>query len=192
MNRTLLRLVLLVSVLVVAACGSGVTSTAPVPSGPPPTSSDAKGGYVDPDQTPRPRSTPQPFPSATPAPSDATHAAALLERYERALVDGDWAAAFGMLASGPRSLAGFRDFATERSAFMRSAAGQFTLEPAIHDRQAIESWTADAESTRGADLGRAFVITVDYPAIPADTNANFDVFLVAPDRSATWWIWPLR
>jgi hypothetical protein len=185
------RAILLATVLAVAACGSDLAA-APIPLGPPAASSDAKGGYVDPEQTPTPHSTAQPYPGGTPAPGDATYAAALLERYERALVDGDWATAYAMLGAAQRSLTSFRDFSIERSAFMKSVAGRFSLEPGIHDRQTIETWTADAVSTREADLARAFVITVDYPAIPADTNANFEVFLVAPDRSATWWIWPLR
>ena len=177
--------------LAVAACGSDI-SVAPVPSAPPAVSPDTKGGSVDPHQTPTPHSTAQPYPSGSPAPGDGAHAAALVERYERALVDGDWTTAYGMLAAGQRSLIDFRDFRNERSAFMQSVAGRFSLERVIHDRQTIETWTADAVSTREADLASAFVITVDYPAIAADTNANFDVFLVAPDRNAAWWIWPLR
>jgi hypothetical protein len=182
---------LLVLALVVAACGSHLTPI-PVPSTSPAVSSDAKGGYVDPSRTPTPHSSAPPYPTGTPGPGEAARAAALLERYERALVDGDWTTAYGMLSAAQRSMTTFREFSSERSAFFRSVAGRFSLEPVLHDRQTIETWTADATSTRDADLASAFVITVDYPAIAADTNANFDVFLVAPDRSGTWWIWPLR
>jgi hypothetical protein len=57
--------------------------------------------------------------------------------------------------------------------------------------QQVPDWTTYAPLIHGADLSRAYLIEVDYPALSGN-NAGYEQFVIAPDASGTWWIWPVR
>ena len=156
------------------ACPSQATAT-PMASSPAPV-------------TPAPV-TPAPVTASQTAPSDAARATALLDSYEAALVAGQWQAAFNMLAPlSPTRQMGSSEFATERAAFYRSVAGRYTIgAPAAQ----VPDWTFFAPLINGAGTAHAQLIEVDYPAL-SNNNAGYEQFVVAPDGSGTWWIWPVR
>jgi hypothetical protein len=121
-------------------------------------------------------------------PSDAERATALLDGYEAALVAGKWQTAFDMLApSSPTRAFGFAQYAPERAAYYASVAGRYTIGAPT---QQVPDWTTYAPLIHGADLAHAYLFEVDYPAI--GNNAGYELFVVAPDASGTWWIWPAR
>jgi hypothetical protein len=137
---------------------------------------------------PTPMATSQPS-MATSQPSDAARATALLERYEAALVAGKWQTAFDTLApASPTRDVGIAAYAAERAAYYVSVAGRYTIGAPT---QQVPDWTTYTPLIHGADLSRAYLIEVDYPAMSGN-NAGYEQFVVAPDSTGTWWIWPVR
>ena len=128
----------------------------------------------------------QPLPSVTP--SARKGASALVDRYEAALVAGRWSAAFDLLAATSLTHeAGIESFASERAAFFDSVDGRYT----VGDPERIRDWTEYGPLVTGAGRSRAWLIEVDYPAL-SNNNAGYEQFVVAPDASGTWRIWPVR
>jgi hypothetical protein len=128
-------------------------------------------------------------PTARSEPSDAARATALLDSYEAALVAGQWQTAFDKLApASPTRDTGIAAYASERAAYYTSVAGRYKIGAPT---QQVPDWTTYAPLIDGADLSRAFLIEVDYPAMSGN-NAGYEQFVVAPDASGTWWIWPVR
>ena len=177
-------LLLVAAIAVAPGVGSflhGVTTPVPVPSAtasptPRATESSAKPGA----------GSPEPSPSASL--TDGETASALVDEYESALVAGNWAAAFDLLASTSLThQAGLPAFSSERAAFFRSVAGRFTAGTPTR----VTDWAAYGPLVSGADQSRAWLIEVDYPAL-AGNNAGFEEFVVAPDSGGTWRIWPVR
>src|SRR4051794_31868062 len=115
--------------------------------------------------------------SPTAHPDDAAAAVAQVDRYEAALVAGDWQTAFDMLApSSPTHEAGYAAYADERAAYYESVGERYVIgTPTPVDRGA----------------GPTFAIEVDYPAL-AGNNAGFDLFEVAQDSDGAWKITPSR
>jgi hypothetical protein len=145
-------------------------------------------------QSPTPSHTatsPTATPASTTSPtatSDRDTAAQLVDRYEAALVASRWSVAFDLLA--PTTLthqAGLSSFTSERRAFFVSVAGRYTLGAPTR----VNDWTSYAPVVSGADRSRAYLIEVDYPAL-SNNNAGYEQFVVAPDSSGTWRIWPVR
>jgi hypothetical protein len=141
----------------------------------------------EPSQTPSRPST-SPVPSPTASASDSAVATDLVQRYESALVAGQWQTAFDLLA--PTSLtheAGLAQFSSERAAFFQSVKGRVT----IGKPSPATDWASYGPVVTGADRTRAWLIEVDYPALSGN-NAGFEQFVVAPDSGGTWRIWPVR
>ncbi len=138
---------------------------------------------------------PSEVPAKTPAvpegssqPSEGKQAAILLDSYEKALVAGKWQTAFDMLApASPTHGTGLSAYAAERAPYYESVAGQYTIGAPTQPTD----WTTYAPLIEGADLSRAYLIEVDYPALGGN-NAGYEQFVVAPDASGTWRIWPVR
>lgn len=127
-------------------------------------------------------------PKASPSLSDRDTATAIVDQYEAALVAGHWATAFDLLApASPTCKAGYDAFASERAAFFRSVAGRYT----VGAPSRVTDWAAYVPLVEGAQRSRAWLIEVDYPAL-AGNNAGFEQFVVAPDATGTWRIWPVR
>ena len=166
--------------------GLAVTPT----STPAPTPGLCGGDTTCPSQVPAtPIATSQPSVVASLQPSDAERATALLDRYEAALVAGKWQTAFDMLApASPTREFGFAEYAPERAAYFTSVAGRYTMGAPT---QQVPDWTIYAPLIHGADLTHAYLIEVDYPALSGN-NAGYEQFVVAPDATGTWRIWPVR
>jgi hypothetical protein len=130
-----------------------------------------------------------PTPSATSQPSDPARARALIDSYEAALVAGKWQTAFDMLAPGsPTRAMGLAAYAAERAAYYTSVAGQYALGAPTRD---VPDWTTYAPLIDGADVARAYLVEVDYPALSGN-NAGYEQFVIGPDAGGTWRIWPVR
>lgn len=158
---------------------SDAVAAAPTPSAPaaPPSS-----------LSPQPRAT---LPAvATPLPGDSATAATLVRSYLTHLIDTDWAAAYALLAPEQRTT--LADFAHERAVFLGSVRGRFVEVPPTHDADVLTNWLTAPGLTTTADRSRAFIVEVDYPAVSPNTNANFDIFLAAPDASGHWYVWDVR
>jgi hypothetical protein len=141
--------------------------------------------------TPTPISTATPTLTAEPTsqPGDLARAKALLESYEAALIAGEWQTAFDMLApASPTRGMGAAAYAAERAPYYTSVAGRYTIGAPT---QQVPDWTTYAPLIDGADLSRAYLIEVDYPALSGN-NAGYEQFVVAPDASDIWRIWPVR
>ena len=83
--------------------------------------------------------------------------------------------------------AGLDSFASERAAFFDSVDGRYTL----GDPTRVRDWTAYEPLVSGAVRSRAWLIEVDYPTL-SNNNAGYEQFVVAPDSSGAWRIWPVR
>jgi hypothetical protein len=128
-------------------------------------------------------------PKATSQPSGPERTIALIDSYEKALVAGQWQTAFDMLApESPTRATGIAAYAAERAPYYTSVAGRYTI--GAPTRQ-VPDWTTYAPLIDGADVSRAYLIEVDYPALSGN-NAGYEQFVVGPDTSGTWWIWPVR
>jgi hypothetical protein len=159
-------------------------------NGPPVTATASPS--LTPTVTPGPSSSPSPVPvSPTPStqPSDAERATTLLDEYEADLVAGRWQAAFDLLApTSPTRATGLPAFSAERAAYFDSVAGRYTIGEPTRD---VPDWTTYAPLIAGADVSRAYLIEVDYPALSGN-NAGFEQYVVGPDAGGTWRIWPVR
>jgi len=141
-------------------------------------------------------STPAPTPSQGPStpeptaqPSPAERATTLIDGYEAALVAGKWQTAFEMLApASPTRGMGLDAYAAERAPYYDSVGGRYTLGAPTQD---VPDWATYAPLIEGADVSRAYLIEVDYPALSGN-NAGYEQFVVGPDASGTWWVWPVR
>lgn len=130
----------------------------------------------------------QPDPSASAVPGESVQAVELVRQYEDALVAAKWQVAFDMLGTtSPTHESGFASFKDERAAYFDSVRGRYT----IGDPARVTDWTDYAPIVDGADRTRAWFIEVDYPAL-AGNNAGYEQFVVAPDTTGTWRIWPVR
>jgi hypothetical protein len=164
------------------------------------------GLSVTPTSTPSPSTTPSPSPgpcSQDPAcsskvpvssepslqPPDPKRATALVDQYEAALISGQWQSAFDLLApKSPTRDGGYAAYAEERAPYFQSVAGRYVV--GAPSQQGVD-WTTYEPLIDGADRSRAYLIEVDYPALSGN-NAGFEQFVVAPDASGTWRIWPVR
>jgi hypothetical protein len=128
----------------------------------------------------------QPTPAVIP--SARKQATDLVDRYEAALAAGKWQTAFDLLATASLTHeAGLATFASERAAFFDSVDGRYT----IGNPARVSDWTTYEPLVAGAVRSRAWLIEVDYPAL-SNNNAGFEQFVVAPDSSGAWRIWPVR
>jgi len=174
---------LLMAALAVAPGVGGLLHQLQSP-GPAPTSSPSATPPA-PSASPLPSAKPE---ASAPLPGDSATASTLVDKYEDALVHAKWSVAFDLL--GPTSLthqAGLSSFSSERSAFFDSVKGRYV----VGAPSRVTDWTAYAPLVAGADRTRGWLIEVDYPAL-AGNNAGFEQFVVAPDATGTWRIWPVR
>jgi hypothetical protein len=115
----------------------------------------------------------------------------LVAEYEAALVAGKPAAAWALLGDEARVRSGGEAaFGRERTQFFTSVRGRVDVNQPLKDPAAISEWLLTY--VVAADLTRAYLVRVDFPAIAANTNANYEILLVAPDPRGSWRIWPLR
>ena len=157
---------------------------------PPVTGVPTASPSATPSQTPAsPAPTPaSPAPSPLASLSDRETATDLVNRYETALVAGNWQTAFDLLAtSSPTHQAGLDAFASERAPYFVSVGGRYV----IRDPASATDWATYGPLVAGADRSRAWLIEVDYPAL-SNNNAGYEQFVVAPDSGGTWRIWPVR
>ena len=192
------RLMLLVTVgWLAVACASSPSSAGPA-------SRAAALSTISPSQvapaTASPNSTPEPTsppPSAVPSaagsplPGDAGVAAALVDRYESALVNAAWPTAWSLL--GPEAQAergSLGAFESERAAFFASVRGRYVVGEARHDLGELTGWLP-AGAPASANLGRSFLVQVDFPALSGN-NAGWELFMAAPDVAGEWRLWQLR
>ena len=188
----------LVAGSIVAVLALRSVSVGPTPGGPlAPPSTMAPGSSPTASPTDTPTSTmtdsptAAPFAVGTPEPGDAATATSLGNRYETALVDGQWQLAWSLLA--PEQQTHWRSYAAfvgDRSAFFQSVQGRFVAKPPTHDAASLGQWVTPNFPTT-ANLDRAFLIEVDFPALSGN-NAGFEILLVAPDASGRWRIWQVR
>ena len=126
---------------------------------------------------------------------DATTAARLVATYEGLAIAGDWPNAWALLAPWARPT--LADFTDDEGLYFRSVKGRWSTGPPQHDLSVLRQWLfAENEPSRrigglGADLGRAYLVEVDYPAM-AGNNAGWEMYLAAPDDSGTWRLWLIR
>jgi len=129
-----------------------------------------------------------PLTSTAPAVGDRRRARDMVDRYENALIAGDWEAAFELLS--PTSLTremGLEAFASERAAYFDSAGDRYVLA----DPARVSDWMDIAPLVVRAERPRAWLVEVTYPAL-AGNNAGYEQLVVAPDENGTWRIWPVR
>jgi hypothetical protein len=120
--------------------------------------------------------------------SDAERATDLVAAYQASLVARRWQAAFDLLApTSPTREAGYAAYATERAPYYESVAGRYELGAPTR----LSDGAAYGPLIAGAELARAYLVEVDYPALSGN-NAGYEQFVVAPDAGGSWRIWPVR
>jgi hypothetical protein len=181
-------LLLLAAVAIAPGVGSFLHQLQPAPAvvataTPAPTASTLKTAAT---ASPEPTATSLKTPS--PSMTDAEAATDLVNRYEKALVAQDWPTAFDLLApSSPTRQTGLDAFSSERAAYFASVGGEYV----VGDPAQVTDWATYSPLVVGADHSHASLIEVDYPALSGN-NAGYEQFVVAPDASGTWRIWPVR
>lgn len=145
--------------------------------------------------SPTPASTPGPTTSVppvatTPPATDLELAVDAVTRYERALAARDFASAWALRAAPSRAGLTLASFSAERSQFLASSKGQFSVQPGDATPSSISQWLASGV-TDGVDPARAAVVEVDFPALSGN-NAGYEVFLVSPVASGEWLLWQVR
>jgi hypothetical protein len=156
---------------------------------PPTSTTPAPSVSATPGPSEAPSTAPTPAPSNLPILSGAERATALVESYQAALVGGDWQAAFALLApASPTKGTGLAAYSSERAAFYDSVAGRTSVGTPTRD---VPDWSVYDPLIEGADTTLTFLVEVDYPAL-AGNNAGYEQFVVGPDTTGTWWIWPVR
>jgi hypothetical protein len=160
---------------------------APTP-GPPAGTGIASAPSATPGNTPATSLVPSPSrqPWASPRPADSDAARATLTRFLRLERRRRFPAAWQMLATPSRIRYGSSaGFAAERRAFLDSWGDRYEMGRPSHSQATVERWLPRDFS---ADVDRAFVIRVDYPAL-STTPAGWDLFILAPDASGRWEVW---
>ena len=131
---------------------------------------------------------PSPLPTPTAPLSDPAAAKDIVNRYETALVAGHWQTAFDLLATTSLThQSGLDAYTSERAAYFHSVDGRYV----VGDPTPVNDWATYAPIVTGADQSRGWLVEVDYPALSGN-NAGFEQFVVAPDPTGTWRIWPVR
>jgi hypothetical protein len=168
------RLLAIVLGLVVGGCGVAPAS----PSGVATIASPSPEASLT-----SPAAPPPSEPDQTPSPPEIAAAEAAVDAYTRLPINGDWAAAWSALAAGSRTQwASFADFRSERAAYFKSVAGQYTVTlPPTGSDQPIDEW-ARAMGGATIDPGHAVLVEVDYPKL-ALNNAGYSLYLVQPGAS---------
>lgn len=150
----------------------------------------------EPVTTPSPTpASPEPTPTASsPEPSspavgeEARRAVQLVHDYETALVGRHWQDAFDLLApSSPTHQQGFAAYRDERSAFFASVGGAYD----VGSPSRVTDWAAYDPLVTGADRSHRWLVEVGYSEL-AGNNAGYEQFVIAPDSTGTWRIWPVR
>jgi len=116
-------------------------------------------------------------PSQTPAPAEVDAARDAMDAYLAALVRGDYAAAYAMLAPEAQAAHSLADFTNDSSAFFQSVGGRYTITVWPSDVGPITSWLPPTGVS--IDLAHAVLIEVDYPAL-AGNNAGWELYIVSP------------
>ncbi|HEY7827929.1 MAG TPA: hypothetical protein VIB99_06825 [Candidatus Limnocylindrales bacterium] len=118
-------------------------------------------------------------PSASPPSTAFANAAVVVDEYTKDLVDGNYAAAWAMLApDGPSRAQTFASWSAERAQFFRSVAGRYTVTQPPTGTAPLASWLANPWSS-SIDQANAVLVEVDYPALGGN-NAGYDVYIVNP------------
>ncbi len=156
----------------------------PQPSQPAVGANPSVGTSPSPVASPSPASSPSPSPSAPAGPSASApstafaNAAVVVDEYTKDLVDGNYAAAWALLApDGPSRAQTFANWSAERAQFFRSVAGRYTVTEPPTGTAPLASWLANPWSS-SIDQANAVLVEVDYPAVGG--NAGYDVYIVNP------------
>ncbi|HYO42994.1 MAG TPA: hypothetical protein VES19_07305 [Candidatus Limnocylindrales bacterium] len=126
-----------------------------------------------------------------PPSADPSVPVALARAFVQDLLDGDYTAAWSMLAPGTQDHFGAEEaFASDRAAFMKSAGREVVIGDPTSAPDRLAVWLTGIPA---ADLQaeRAFVVEIDYPAL-RHTNSTPEVLLIAPDTAGDWRIWIVR
>jgi len=156
----------------------------PLPSQPAVGASPSAATSPSPTASANPTPSPSATPSASPAASAsaASTASAIVDTYTRDLVQGNFAAAWALLATdGPSRAQTFAAWSTERAQFFRSVAGRYTIVVSPAGVAPLRSWLASPWSS-SIDLAHALLVEVDYPAL-AGNNAGYSLYIVNPTAS---------
>jgi len=119
-----------------------------------------------------------PEPSASAA--DAADAAAsIVNQYTRDLVNGDYAAAWALLApDGPTRSLTFAAWSSERAQFFVSVGTQYGIVVSPSDVAPLPNWLASSWGP-SIDLDHALLVEVDYPAL-IHNNSGYSLYIVNP------------
>jgi hypothetical protein len=127
--------------------------------------------------------TPSPSPSALP---DAN---GLLRSYLDAINDGNYAAAYAMLApNAQQGIGTLAAFTSERTAFHESSGDAYTITTPT-DALPLDEWLPVSQEPN-LDRAYAVILEVDYPAL-AGNNAGYEIYVVGPVNGEMR-IWPVR
>jgi hypothetical protein len=114
-----------------------------------------------------------------------------MSSYMADITGSDFDKAWSLLSPATqRGYASVADFTSERTAFMQSAGGDYTLGPLSQDPALFAQWLPPNDPLN-PPLARAYIAEVDYPRL-ANNPAGFDILIAAPDAQGRWLIWSAR
>jgi hypothetical protein len=176
--------------LLAAACGSSGATPSGAASGsatPAPTATPTVA--VTPSATVPP--TPTPTPTATPFPTGKPGALAFVKAYEDALIAGNYANAWSMLASGGTAGWGtLAKYTTERKAFMKSAGTKYTLQANPPDTLSLADWLSGTSFAGSIDKTQAVLVRVDWAAL-SSSGSGWEMWVANP-IPAGWELYEVR
>ena len=184
------------AVLLAAACTPATASPTPTPTfaataTPAPTATPTATVAA----TPTPTQTATPAPTPTPAPTKFTTgvpgALAFVKLYEDALVAGQYAQAWAMLAPGmQKTLISVAAYTTERKAYLASAGKAYTEEANPPSTMSMSDWLSGTSFTPSIDQPNAVLVQVIWTAL-AKNNAGSEMWIVNPTISG-WELYEVR
>ena len=117
--------------------------------------------------------------SPEPSASAADAAASIVNQYTRDLVNGDYAAAWALLApDGPTRSLTFAAWSSERAQFFVSVGTQYGIVVSPSDVAPLPNWLASSWGP-SIDLDHALLVEVDYPAL-IHNNSGYSLYIVNP------------
>ena len=102
-----------------------------------------------------------------------------MNQYTRDLVNGDYAAAWALLApDGPTRSLTIAAWSSERAQFFVSVGTQYGIVVSPSDVAPLPNWLASSWGP-SIDLDHALLVEVDYPAL-IHNNSGYSLYIVNP------------
>jgi hypothetical protein len=127
----------------------------------------------------------------TPFPTGVPGAVAFVHAYEDALIAGDYAKSWSMLApDGTGGWGTLVAYTSERKAYLASAGKAYTVEANPSGTLSLADWLSGESFAASVDKAHAVLVRVTWTAL-ANNNAGWEMWVVNP-ISRGWALYEVR